>query len=90
MAIFIEEKSEIGKLIWLKLKETGKTQLWLSQEVNCSYLTILKLCDGRTKNPSFKLLMSISQKLHISPDDMLAALKMDNGVEMIKNEGNMD
>lgn len=90
MAIFIEEKSEIGKLIWLKLKEAGKTQQWLSKEVNCSYLTILKLCDGRTKNPSFKLLMSISQKLHISPNDMLIALKTDNEMEIINDERNMD
>ncbi len=79
MAIFIEEKSELGKLIWIRLKKMGKTQLWLSQEIKCSYLTLSKLCDGRTKNPSFKLLMNISQKLNIPPENILKALEKDNG-----------
>ncbi len=75
MAVFIEEKSEIGKLIWKKLKEKGKTQTWLSEEVKCSYLTLSKLCDGKTKNPSFKLLMNISRVLDIPPVFMLEVLE---------------
>lgn len=78
MAIFIEEKSEIGKLIWGKLKESGRTQTWLAQELKCSYLTLSKLCDGQTKNPSFRLLMNISQILNINPDDMMSALEKGN------------
>lgn len=74
MAFYIEDKSKTGRLIWKRLKDMNMTQKKLAKEINVSELTLMSLCDGKTNDPSVRMLMGISKVLDIPISTLIDSL----------------
>ena len=69
MAIFIDDKTEFGKIILLKLRDLNKSQKWLSERTGYSYIHIHSIISGKM-NPSRKCLHEISKALNIPRENV--------------------
>lgn len=52
------------------LQDRGKSRYWLSQQLNCSYQSLVKLCNGETSSISFDLMSRICITLKCTPNDI--------------------
>ncbi len=78
MAIYIDEKTKFGQLVLLRLKELGKTQVWLSEQTGLTRAYISQMCSDINKRPSFKALIKIAFVLGINPEELALAIIQDD------------
>lgn len=52
------------------LQDRGKSRYWLSQQLNCSYQSLVKLCNSETTSISFDLMSRICNALNCLPNDI--------------------
>ena len=52
------------------LQESGKSQKWLSEELNTTTVSVNKWCKNKSQ-PSIKTLFEISKILKITPDRLI-------------------
>lgn len=86
MAIFIDDKTELGKIILLKLRDLNKSQKWLSERTGYSYIHIHSIISGKM-NPSIKCLHEISKALNIPIGELAEAIEKEekSGGNLVKN-----
>ncbi|MBQ2746021.1 MAG: helix-turn-helix transcriptional regulator [Lachnospiraceae bacterium] len=77
MAIYIEEKTKFGQVVLGRLKELGRTQVWLSKETGLTKVYISQMCSDITKRPSFDAIFRISTALDIEPSSLTTAVLED-------------
>ncbi len=77
MAIYIDEKTKFGQLVLLRLKEIGKTQVWLSEQTGLTRVYISQMCSDINKHPSFKAIIKIAFALDINPEKLAYAIIQD-------------
>lgn len=70
-------KSPLGHLIAVRLKEMGQSQKWLSQRVGVTPIYICAIMAGRA-NPTIKLLCKISSCIDISVERLVNSLLKEN------------
>lgn len=60
------------------LKEQGRTQIWLSEKIEKSYVVVTNYCNNHTQ-PSIDVLKKIAKALDVDIRDLLMPTKIDNG-----------
>lgn len=53
------------------LQSRNRTRYWLAKEIDCSYQSLLKLCQNETTSVSFDLLEKICIALDCTPSEIL-------------------
>jgi transcriptional regulator with XRE-family HTH domain len=78
--IFIEEKSEVGKVILNRLKELDRTQSWLARKTGVTAMHINKICNGDYSNPGVMFFIKASDVLEIPIPQLMDAIKKDKNI----------
>lgn len=52
------------------LQDRNKSRYWLSQQLKCSYQSLVKLCNNETSSISFDLMSRICDVLNCEPNDI--------------------
>lgn len=68
----IESMNRIKKV----LKEQGRTQTWLAEQIEKSYVVVTNYCNNNTQ-PSIQVLTDISQVLDVDIRELLVSTKDD-------------
>lgn len=63
--------------IKLVLKEQGRTQMWLSEKINKSYVIVTNYCNNNAQ-PSIEVLRKIALILDVDVRELLEPTKEDN------------
>ncbi len=80
MPIFIEKKSEVGKVILNRLKELDRSQSWLAKKTGFTAIHINKICNGDYANPGVIFFIKVSDVLKIPISQLMDALKKDKNI----------
>lgn len=80
MPIFIEKKSEVGKVILNRLKELDRTQSWLARKTGVTAMHINKICNGDYSNPGVMFFIKVSDVLEIPISQLTDAIKKDKNI----------
>ena len=59
------------------LKEQGRTQTWLSEKINKSYVIVTNYCNNNSQ-PSLPMLVDIAAALDVDIKDLLVSTKKNN------------
>jgi putative transcriptional regulator len=52
------------------LQQQKHTRYWLSQQINCNYYSLAKLCNNETTSISFSQIQNICDALRCTPSDI--------------------
>lgn len=67
--------TNIGEKIKKVRNDKGLTQEELAQKANISYITLVKIEQGKVENPTMKTLQKIAKALEISLDEIVKNVK---------------
>jgi transcriptional regulator with XRE-family HTH domain len=56
------------------LKEQGRTQTWLAEKINKSYVVLTNYCNNNAQ-PSIPVLRNIAEVLHVDVRELLVSTK---------------
>ncbi|WP_420400826.1 helix-turn-helix transcriptional regulator [Flagellimonas sp.] len=62
--------------IKIVLKEQGRTQTWLSEQINKSYVVVTNYCNNKAQ-PSIPVLRDIAHLLNVDVRELLEPTKLD-------------
>ncbi|WP_422348998.1 helix-turn-helix transcriptional regulator [Flagellimonas sp.] len=62
--------------IKIVLKEQGRTQTWLAEKINKSYVVVTNYCNNKAQ-PSIPVLRDIAQLLDVDVRELLEPTKLD-------------
>ena len=74
--ISLKNKTALGKVIALRLKDMGKTLKWLAEDAGVDPICLCAVTAGRS-NPTIKYLRKIANSLGIDVKDLVNALLSD-------------
>lgn len=78
LCILMSELKETEPMNRIKkvLKEQGRTQTWLAEQIGKSYVVVTNYCNNNTQ-PSIQVLTDISQVLDVDIRELLVSTKDD-------------
>lgn len=78
LGVLMSELKETEPINRIKkvLKEQGRTQTWLAEQIGKSYVVVTNYCNNNTQ-PSIQVLTDISQVLDIDIRELLVSTKDD-------------
>ncbi|MEX0360428.1 MAG: helix-turn-helix transcriptional regulator, partial [Allomuricauda sp.] len=69
-------QTKIMNRIKIVLKEQGRTQTWLAEKINKSYVVVTNYCNNKAQ-PSIPILRNIAQLLDVDVRELLEPTKLD-------------
>ncbi len=69
-------QTKIMNRIKIVLKEQGRTQTWLAEKINKSYVVVTNYCNNKAQ-PSIPVLRDIAQLLDVDVRELLEPTKLD-------------
>ena len=69
-------QTKIMNRIKIVLKEQGRTQTWLAEKINKSYVVVTNYCNNKAQ-PSIPVLRDIAQYLDVDVRELLEPTKLD-------------
>lgn len=78
LCVLMSELKEIESMNRIKkvLKEQGRTQTWLAEQIGKSYVVVTNYCNNNIQ-PSIQVLTDISQVLDVDIRELLVSTKDD-------------
>lgn len=74
MAIVLDKKSRLGKVILTRLYLMGKNQAWLAKQTRMNQSYICTMCT-KNINPKIETLIKISQALELDVNELIDVIK---------------